>query len=233
MASNNSNVRRIINRNVERHLVKEFLMLNTKKAGFGGLDIRRTPVGTEVTIKAERPGMVIGRKGKIINDLQSRLNDEFNLESPRLKVEEVEDPALNAQVMAEKIASAMERGWYYRRAGHSAALSIMAAGARGVLITIAGKLTGSRNRTQKFLRGHVKYCGETAIRYMDHGYSQAVKKLGTIGVTVEIMRKGTNLPHEITIFSEEELRIKAEQNAAPEGTETEEVEEVATTEVKE
>ncbi len=232
MASNNSNIRRIINRNVERHLVKEFLMLNTKKAGFGGLEIRRTPVGTEVTIKAERPGMVIGRKGKIINDLQSRLNDEFDLESPRLKVEEVEDPALNAQVMAEKIASAMERGWYYRRAGHSAALSIMDAGARGVLITIAGKLTGSRNRTQKFLRGHVKYCGETAIRYMDHGYSQAVKKLGTIGVSVEIMRKGTKLPHEISIYSEEELRIRAEQNAAPEGTETEVVEEVASTEVK-
>ena len=233
MSNNKSTLRQIIDRNVERHLVKEFLMNNTKKAGFGGLDIRRTPTGTEVTVKAERPGMVIGRKGKIINDLQSRLNDEFNLESPRLKVEEVEDPALNAQVMAEKIASAMERGWYYRRAGHSAALSIMDAGARGVLITIAGKLTGSRNRTQKFLRGHVKYCGETAIRYMDHGYSQAVKKLGTIGVTVEIMRKGTKLPHEITIFSEEELRIKAEQNAAPEGTETEEVEEVATTEVKE
>ncbi len=94
MANNNSNIRRIINRNVERHLVKEFLMLNTKKAGFGGLEIRRTPVGTEVTIKAERPGMVIGRKGKIINDLQSRLNDEFDLESPRLKVEEVEDDGL-------------------------------------------------------------------------------------------------------------------------------------------
>ena len=67
---------------------------------------------------------------------------------------------------------------------------------------------------------------------MDHGYSQAVKKLGTIGVTVEIMRKGTKLPHEISIYSEEELRIRAEQNAAPEGTETEAVEEAASTEVK-
>ena len=65
------------------------------------MDIRRTPNGTEVTIKAERPGMVIGRKGKIINDLQKRLSEEFSLENPRLKVDEVEDPALNAQVMAE------------------------------------------------------------------------------------------------------------------------------------
>ncbi len=142
-------------------------MDNTKKAGFGGLDIRRTPAGTEVIVKAERPGMVIGRKGKIINDLQKQLDERFSIENPKLKVDEVEDPALNAQVMAEKIASAMERGWYYRRAGHSAALNIMEAGARGVIITLAGKLTGSRNRTQKFIRGHVKYCGETALEHMD------------------------------------------------------------------
>ncbi len=223
MSENKSTLRRIIDRNVERHLVKEFLMNNTKKAGFGGLDIRRTPAGTEVTVKAERPGMVIGRKGKIINDLQKRLNEEFSIENPRLKVEDVEDPALNAQVMAEKIASAMERGWYYRRAGHSAALNIMDAGARGVIITLAGKLTGSRNRTQKFIRGHIKYCGETAIEHMDKGYAVCIKKLGTIGVSVAIMRKGTKLPHEISIYSKEEMRIKeaaAEAEAA--STETEE-----------
>ena len=211
MSNNKSTLRQIIDRNVERHLVKEFLMNNTKKAGFGGLDIRRTPTGTEVTVKAERPGMVIGRKGKIINELQKQLDERFGLENPRLKVDEVEDAALNAQVMAEKIASAMERGWYYRRAGHSAALNIMEAGARGVIITLAGKLTGSRNRTQKFVRGHVKYCGETALQHMDVGYSVCIKKLGTIGVTVAIMRKGTKLPHEITIYSEEQLRMNAEE----------------------
>lgn len=210
MVNNKSTLRKIIDRNVERQLVKEFLMNNTKKSGFGGLEIRRTPAGTEVTVRAERPGMVIGRKGKIINELQKRLQEEFSLDNPRLKVEEVEDPALNAQVMAEKIASAMERGWYYRRAGHSAALNIMEAGARGVLITLSGKLTGSRNRTQKFLHGHVKYCGETALTHMDKGQSVCIKKLGTIGVTVAIMRKGTKLPHEVTIYSEEELRIQAE-----------------------
>lgn len=209
MMSKENSIRRIVNRNVDRLLVKEFLMKNTKKAGFGGLDIVRTPAGTKVTVTAERVGMVIGRRGKIINELQRRLNDEFTLPSPKLDVVEVETPALNAQVMAEKIASAMERGWYYRRAGHSAAQNIMDAGARGVIITLAGKLTGSRNRTQKFILGHVKYCGETAERYMDKGYSVCVKKLGTIGVTVEIMRPGTRLPHEISIFSDEELANRA------------------------
>ena len=78
-------------------------------------------------------------------------------------------------------------------------------------MTVAGKLTGSRNRTQKFILGHVKYCGETALEFMDKGYAVAIKKLGTIGVTVQIMRKGIKLPHEISVFSEEELRIRSEQ----------------------
>lgn len=209
--SKKSIVQTIVNRNVERQLVREFLMKNTKKSGFGGLEIRRTPAGTDVTVHAERPGMVIGRKGKIINDLQSRLSQEFELYNPKLKVEEVKKPVLNAQVMAEKIAASLERGWYHRRACHSAAQNIMDAGARGVIVTVAGKLTGSRNRTEKYIRGHVKYCGETALQHMDKGYSVAVKKLGTIGVTVQIMRPGTKLPHEITIFSEEELKIQAAQ----------------------
>ena len=83
------------------------------------------------------------------------MSDEFELFNPRLSVEEVENPTLNAQVMAQKIASALERGWYYRRAGASAAVNIMDAGARGVIVTVAGKLTGARNRTQKFILGHV------------------------------------------------------------------------------
>ena len=213
MAGKQSTLRTIVNRNVERLLVKEFLMKNTKNSGFGDLVIRRTPQGTEVTVHAERPGMVIGRKGKIINELQKRLDEEFAIENPKLKVEEIDRKAatLNAQVMAEKIAASLERGWYHRRACHSAAQNIMDAGARGVIVTVAGKLTGSRNRTEKYIRGHVKYCGETALQHMDKGYSVAVKKLGTIGVTLQIMRPGTKLPHEITIFSDEELKVQAAQ----------------------
>ena len=214
MSGKQSVLRTIVNRNVERQLVKEFLMENPQSAGVGGLTLNRTPNGTSVEIRAEKPGRVIGKRGKIINDLQKRLDEEFDLFNPRLSVEEVEDPTLNAQVMAQKIASALERGWYYRRAGASAAVNIMEKGARGVIVTVAGKLTGARNRTQKFILGHVKYCGETALEFMDKGYAVAVKKLGTIGVTVQIVRKGITLPHEISVFSEEELRIRSEQETA-------------------
>ena len=111
MSGKQSIVRTIVNRNVERQLVKEFLMENTKTAGFGGLTINRTPNGTSVEIRAEKPGRVIGKRGKIINELQNRLSEEFELFNPRLSVEEVENPTVNAQVMAQNLASALERGW--------------------------------------------------------------------------------------------------------------------------
>ena len=205
--SQNSTIRKFIDRNVERLLVREFLLSKTQKAGFGGLDFQRTPEGTKVTLSAERVGMVIGRKGKIINELQRRLQNDFNLENPRLEVAEIDNPALNAQVMASKLAGALERGWYFRRAGHSSLLNIMDAGAKGCLVVLSGKLTGSRNRTQKFQAGHIKYCGDTAIQFMDFGKAVCVKKLGTIGCTVAIMRPGSKLPHEIRIKERHEVGL--------------------------
>lgn len=207
MAAQQSTIRKFIDRNVERLLVREFLLSKTERAGFGGLDFQRTPEGTKVTLHAERFGMVIGRKGKIINELQRRLQSDFNLNNPRLEVAEIDNPALNAQVMASKLASALERGWYFRRAGHSTLLNVMEAGAKGCLVVLSGKLTGSRNRTQKFQAGHIKYCGDTALQFMDTGYAQCVKKLGTIGCTVAIMRPGSKLPHEIRIKDRHEVGL--------------------------
>ncbi|MFL2947474.1 MAG: 30S ribosomal protein S3 [Candidatus Poseidoniales archaeon] len=205
--SQNSTIRKFIDRNVERQLVREFLLSKTERAGFGGLDFQRTPEGTKVTLSAERVGMVIGRKGKIINELQRHLQDNFNLDNPRLEVAEIENPALNAQVMASKLASALERGWYFRRAGHSSLLNIMDAGAKGCLVVLSGKLTGSRNRTQKFQKGNIKYCGDTALQFMDIGKAVCVKKLGTIGCTVAIMHADSKLPHEIRIKDRHEVGL--------------------------
>ena len=148
---------------------------------------------------AEQVGRVIGRKGKVIRELETRLREDFKLQEPKLEVEEITEPRLNAQVMASRMASSLERGWFFRRAGHSTAQSIMDAGARGCLVILSGKITGARHRVEKFQQGHIKFCGETALQFMDVGYSVAVKKLGTVGCTVRIMRPGVRLPHEVMI----------------------------------
>jgi small subunit ribosomal protein S3 len=197
-------IRNMIGRNVERQLVREYLLKETERAGFGGLVFNRTPEGTKVTLSAEQVGRVIGRRGKVIHDLQRRLQEDFNLTNPQLEVEEIEDSRVNAQVMASRLASSLERGWFFRRAGHSTVQNIMDAGARGCIVILSGKITGARHRVEKFQKGHIKFCGETALQLMDVGFSTAVKKLGTVGCTVRIMRPGTKLPHEISIHSRSE-----------------------------
>ena len=192
-------IRKIIGRNVERQLVREYLLKESERAGFGGLHFNRTPEGTKVTLSAEQVGRVIGRRGKVIHELQRRLQEDFNLTNPQLEVEEIEDSRINAQIMASRLASSLERGWFFRRAGHSTVQNIMDAGARGCIVILSGKITGARHRVEKFQKGHIKYCGETALQLMDVGFSTAVKKLGTVGCTVRIMRPGSSLPHEISI----------------------------------
>src|SRR5438046_6997229 len=185
--------------NVRRVLLKEYLMNETRRAGFGGLDIQRTPMGTRVTLLAERPGLVIGRKGGAIKSLTEAVDRQFKFDNPQIEVQEVSAPALNAQIMAEKLANALERGWHFRRAGHSTVRRIMEAGAKGCLVVIAGKLTGQRHRTEKFKAGHIKYCGEPRNLWMDRGFAAAKLKPGVIGVTVEIMDPQAKLPDEIEI----------------------------------
>ena len=194
-----STIRTLIGRNVERQLVREFLLRETARAGFGGLTFNRTPDGTKISLRAEQVGRVIGRRGKVIHELGNRLKNDFFLDRPHLDVEEVTEPRLNAQIMASRMSSSLERGWFFRRAGHGTAQQIMDAGARGCLVILSGKITGARHRVEKFQQGHIKFCGETALEFMDTGFSTAVKKLGTIGCTVKIMRPDAKLPHEIII----------------------------------
>ena len=118
-------IRNIVHRNIERQLVREYLLKETERAGFGGLEFNRTPDGTKVTLQAEQVGRVIGRRGKVIHELQRRLKEDFDLEKPHLEVNEIEEPRLNAQVMASRLASSLERGWFFRRAGHSTSQNII------------------------------------------------------------------------------------------------------------
>ena len=196
-------VKEMLKERVRRVQVHDHVQKRTARAGFGGLSIQRTPLGTHVRISAERPGLVIGRKGSDIQRLTEELERKFGYENLQVEAGEVNHFALNPLIMAAKVANALERGWNYRRAGNSMLQRIMDAGARGCQITIAGKLTGLRHRTEKFLSGHIKFCGETALELMDVGIAQAKLKPGTIGVKVAIMKPDARLPDEIEVAKPE------------------------------
>ncbi|HEC87689.1 MAG TPA: 30S ribosomal protein S3 [Thermoplasmata archaeon] len=203
--------RKFVQENQKRVLLKEFLMNESERAGFGGLKIQRTPMGTLITMQIERPGLIIGRGGKRIKELTETIENKFKVENPQIEIEEVgSNIALNAQLMAQKVASALERGWHFRRVGHSTVRRIMDAGARGCQIIISGKLTGARHRTEKFTAGYIKYCGEVAKEVMEEGMAVAITKPGIIGVKVRLMRPDAKLPDEVELLEEKKEEIKKE-----------------------
>ena len=219
-----ASARRFVAENIRRVLLKEYLMKEVSRAGFGGLDVQRTPLGTRVILTTERPGLVIGRKGQTIKNLTTAIEEQFGFENPQIEVQEVKDPNLNAQIMAEKLAFSLERGWYFRRAGHSSVRRIMDSGAKGCYIIIAGKLTGQRHRTEKFKDGNIKFCGEPKANFMDQGYAVAKLKMGVIGVTVQIMEPNAKLPADTTVLGRTEAaavlpQIFEEDYVAPSKTE--------------
>ncbi|PNX49051.1 MAG: 30S ribosomal protein S3 [Thermoplasmata archaeon M9B1D] len=201
--------RTFIRENTNRVLIKEFLIKKIEGAGFGGMNIQRTPMGTRINILVERPGMVIGKGGRKIKELTDAIRDNFKVDNPQIEIEEAgARSSLNAQIMAEKLAEALERGWHFRRAGHSTVRRIIDSGAKGCQVIIAGKLTGARHRTEKFTEGHVKYCGETARQVMNTGYAVAKLKAGILGVKVRIMKPDAKLPDEIKIHVSEADKTK-------------------------
>jgi small subunit ribosomal protein S3 len=201
--------RKFIRENTKRSLIKKYLLKEIEGAGFGGMNIQRTPIGTRVNILVERPGMVIGKGGVKIKELTNDIHNKFDVENPQIEIQEAgASAALNAQIMAEKLAEALERGWHFRRAGHSTVRRIMNAGAKGCQIVIAGKLTGARHRTEKFTQGHVKYCGEIAKEVMDEGFATAKLKAGVLGVKIRIMKPDSTLPDEVKLKIPEKKEVK-------------------------
>jgi small subunit ribosomal protein S3 len=184
---------------MQRTQIDEFFAEELARAGYGGMDLAKTPMGTQIVLRAEKPGMVIGKGGQNIREVTSELEDRFDLDDPQIDVQEVDEPDLNAQIVADRLANALERGWYFRKAGHTTIDRIMDAGARGAEITLNGKVTGARSRNEKFNRGYIKHNGEPSQDLVDRGDGTAVMKLGTIGVTVQIIPPDADLPDDFRI----------------------------------
>ncbi|MDD2777905.1 MAG: 30S ribosomal protein S3 [Methanocellales archaeon] len=197
--------KKFVQEGLKKAMMNECFMKRLARSGYGGMNIIRTPMGTQITIYAEKPGMIIGRSGKTIHKLTEDLNTQFNLDNPQIDVQEVERPELNAQMMATGLANALERGWYFRKAGRATLQRIMNAGALGCEIRISGKLTGPRKRVEKFLAGYIKHAGESVERIVDEGYAIAIKKLGVIGIKVRIVPPGVELPDDFNVIDKERI----------------------------
>jgi small subunit ribosomal protein S3 len=207
--------RKFVEDRIKKLRVKEWMIQEVRNAGFGGVDITRTPLGTQVTLFVERPGLVIGKGGRRIRMLTEKLK-EFGIENPQVSVDEIEKPEFNAQLMASLLARALERGWYFRKAGYRFLYRIMEAGAKGCEIEISGKLTSERARTEKFVDGTMVHTGQPAFNLVNKGFDVAVKKLGVLGVSVRIIPSDIELPDEFKVKSAEKIEETESKEAETE-----------------
>ena len=221
-----STIKHFIDGFVKKMEIDEFLEQKLERAGYGGADITKTPLGTRVTIYAMKPGIVIGRGGESIKDLSKILEEKFGLANPQIAVAEIEVPELNPHIMATRITSALQRGIHFRRAGYWALSRIMSAGALGAEITIRGKLTTERARYEKYRAGYLMKTGEPALKNLREAVAHIKLKPGLIGVKVRILPPKVELPYRVSmkpLETEEIAAASKETEALPErGAEVEE-----------
>lgn len=192
-------VKNFISDSMKKTEIDEFLQKELERAGYGGVTMSRTPLGTHIVIYAMRPGLVIGRGGGTIREIARILEEKFDVSNPQISVSEMEIPELNAYVVASRVASALQRGVHFRRAGYWALNRVIEAGALGAEITISGKLRTDRSRYEKFKAGYLPKCGHPALKHMQKAEVHVQLKPGIFGVKVRIMPPDAKFPDRVEI----------------------------------
>jgi len=208
MASESHSAIKTVMKNFYRNMeLDEFLANQLADAGYGGVDVQKTPVGTRITLYVTRPGLVIGRKGMGIKDLTDKLEKRFGLSNPQISVLEVEIPELNPRIIANRVSQLITRGTAFRRAALWALNTIMNAGALGAEIVISGKLRSERSHFEKYTTGVVPKSGETADRIVKEAVAHVLLKMGLYGIKIKIAYKNA-IPPEFEIASTSEKEPK-------------------------
>jgi small subunit ribosomal protein S3 len=194
-----SAVKRIMEDSLKRLEIEEFLAEVYKRAGYGSIKLTKTPYGTQINLYAMNPGRVIGKRGRTIKEVTARLENELGIPNPQITVVEVEVPELNPQIMASRIADALERGIHYRRAVFWALRRIMDSGAIGCEIIVKGKLRSRRSRFEKVSEGYLPKSGNPSTEYLKSAIAHVKTKRGITGVTVSIVPPDAEFPDKIDI----------------------------------
>ena len=172
-------------------------LLNRELAeeGYSGVEVRVTPMRTEIIIRATRTQNVLGEKGRRIRELTSVVQKRFNFPdgAVELYAERVANRGLCAQAQAESLRYKLLGGLAVRRACYGVVRFVMEQGAKGVEVIVTGKLRGARAKAMKFMEGYMKKSGNASRDYVDIAQRNVAMRAGMLGIKVCIM-----LPHDPT-----------------------------------
>ncbi len=192
---------------VEDHKIREFIKKDQYEAGIADIEIERAVNNLKVTIFTAKPGMVIGKGGAGVEALKSKIEKLAPGKRVIVNVEEIKYQDLNAQLVAESIAQALENRVTFRRAMKQAIQRTMRAGAKGIKTQVSGRLGGAdMARTEGYSEGTIPL--QTLRADIDYGFAEANTEYGLIGCKVFIY-KGEVLPGQ---RAEREPKMKTKRN---------------------
>jgi len=170
----------------EDMMVRHYIRNRLKKAGVARVIVERTAKQLRITISTSRPGVIIGRSGKDIAQLEEELR-KLSKKEVKILISEIKRPELDAQLVADNIAQQLEGRISFRRAMKNAVSSTMRVGAEGVRIMCSGRLGGAdMSRTEQYKEGRVPL--HTLRADIDYAQGKAQTVYGSIGVKVWICR---------------------------------------------
>lgn len=196
--------RKFVSQKFTEFHVKEYLKKELSRVGLSDVKLQKTSMGQKIIITANRPGLVVGRGGAVIQKLTKVMADKFKLENPQIEIEEIKNVNLDADVVAEGIVNQLERfgSQRFKGIGHKTMSRVMDSGALGVEILLSGRIPSSRAKRWRFADGYMKKCGDVAITGVNTAITYAILKTGVVGVQVKIMPNTTILPDNITVLKE-------------------------------
>ena len=171
---------------VEDYKIRNFLKQGLKDAGIPRIEIERDAKMVRIHIHCAKPGMVIGQGGAKINELRGQLEKMIG-KAVHINIVEVKQPDLSAQLVAESIASQLERRISFRRAMKQAIGRAMRLGAKGIKTSVSGRLGGAEiARSESYNEGTIPL--QTLRADIDYGFAEANTTYGRIGVKVWIYK---------------------------------------------
>ena len=171
---------------VEDYNLREWLLTKLAPAGVPKIEIERDANRVRINIHCAKPGMVIGRGGSEIDKLKAECEKKLG-KDVSLNIVEIKSPDLNAQLVAESIASQLERRISFRRALKQAISRTMKLGAKGIKTQVSGRLGGADiARTEHYHEGTIPL--QTIRADIDYGFAEAKTTYGRVGVKVWIYR---------------------------------------------
>ncbi len=184
--------------------IKKHIENQLKGVGISSIRLKKIPLGEKIIIHSSRPSLIVGSKGSNIKDLTRQLKKKFKLENPQIEINEVKNIFLDAHIVADRIASSLERfgSTRFKSVGYKIMQNVLNSGALGVEIILSGKIPGSRARNWRFYQGYLKKCGDIAFSGVLRSKRSALLKSGIIGIKVAIMPPDLTLPDHIEILAE-------------------------------